>query len=264
MGSESIVYDVIGREYAQYRRPDERIAAAIEAALGDACSVANVGAGTGSYEPLDREVVAVEPSGIMLAQRPAGAARAVQASAENLPFDDASFDACLAILTVHHWADWRAGIAEMLRVARRRVVVLTWDPHHSGFWLYRDYFPDALELDRRIFPLVEDLAQELGGADIRVVPVPHDCTDGFFGAYWRRPDAYLDDGVRSAISTFSRLHNVEERIDTLRRDIESGIWAERNAGVPALRELDTGYRLVVAQRMYDDREEAPVPRMGGV
>ncbi|HVZ38070.1 MAG TPA: class I SAM-dependent methyltransferase [Candidatus Kapabacteria bacterium] len=259
MQSESVVYDTIGREYAQYRRPDERIAAAIAAALGDARSVANIGAGTGSYEPSDRAVVAVEPSGIMIAQRPAGAAPAVQASAENLPLEDASFDACLAVLTMHHWTDWRAGVAEMLRVARRRVVVLTWDPEHQGFWLYRDYFPDALELDRIIFAPVREVARELGGAEVRILPVPHDCTDGFFGAYWRRPGAYLDDGVRSAISTFSRLPNVEARIDRLRRDLESGAWAERNGEIRALDELDTGYRLVVAQRTRCDGEGVPAP-----
>lgn len=254
MHTETIHYDAIGHDYRNHRRPDPRIARAISDALGDARSVLNVGAGAGSYEPVDRDVTAVEPSAVMIAQRPPGAAPAVQASAESLPFADASFDACMAVLTMHHWSDRAAGLAEMLRVARSRVVILTWDVEHPDFWLYTDYFPDALDLDRSIFPPMDELRSALGGAiaasgvDVEILPVPHDCIDGFFGAYWRRPEMYLDPAVRSAISTFSRIDDVEPRIARLGEDIAGGRWAARNAGLLDREELDVGYRLVTLRR----------------
>ncbi len=252
MQAETIRYDAIGHDYRNHRRPDPRIARAVSDALGDARSVLNVGAGTGSYEPADRDVTAVEPSAVMIAQRPPGAAPAVPASAESLPFPDASFDACMAVLTMHHWSDRAAGLAEMLRVARSRVVILTWDAEHPEFWLYTDYFPDAYALDCSIFPRMHDLRSALRGAvagiGVEVVPIPHDCIDGFFGAYWRRPGMYLDPGARSAISTFSRIGDVEPRIARLGEDIASGRWAERNAGLLDREELDVGYRLVTLRR----------------
>jgi SAM-dependent methyltransferase len=241
-------YDILGRTYGGHRHADPRIARIINAALGDAATVVNVGAGAGSYEPPDRSVVAVEPSSVMIAQRPASAAPAVQASAELLPFSDNAFDAALAILTVHHWSDRRAGLAEMRRVARDRVVVLTWDPEHPGFWLVRDYFPDLIEFDRRIFPKLAELEAALGRIDVSVVSIPHDCVDGFLGAYWRRPAAYLDEGVRAGISTFARIGDIPARIERLRADLESGQWAVRNAELLRLEELDVGYRLVVGRR----------------
>jgi len=241
-------YDILGRTYGGHRHADPRIARIMNAALGDAATVVNVGAGAGSYEPPDRSVVAVEPSSVMIAQRPASAAPAVQASAELLPFSDNAFDAALAILTVHHWSDRRAGLAEMRRVARDRVVVLTWDPEHPGFWLVRDYFPDLIEFDRRIFPKLAELEAALGRIDVSVVPIPHDCVDGFLGAYWRRPAAYLDEGVRAGISTFARIGDIPARIERLRADLESGQWAVRNAELLRLEELDVGYRLVVGRR----------------
>ncbi len=240
------LYDRIGTGYGRFRRPDPRIASRIHRALGGARSVVNVGAGAGSYEPADRPVVAVEPSATMVAQRPAGAAPAVRAVASALPFRDASFDAALAVLTLHHWPDWGAGVAELARVARERVVVLTCDPGAEGFWLVRDYFPDIVEQDRRVFPPPDALARALGGADVVPVPVPWDCADGFLGAYWRRPEAYLDAGVRGAISAFARLPDVEEGLARLRRDLADGIWEERNADLREREELDVGYRLVVA------------------
>lgn len=241
-------YDDIGRGYTGYRRPDPRIARAIHAALGGARSVVNVGAGAGSYEPADREVTAVEPSSVMIAQRPRGAAPAVQASAERLPFADGAFDAALAILTIHHWVDWRGGLSEMRRVARDRVVVLTWDPEHAGWWLVRDYFPDIVDTDRRIFPALSELGELLGHTEVITVPIPHDCVDGFLGAYWRRPAAYLDEGARAAISAFARIGDVGPRIERLRADLEDGQWTHRNAGILGLDEIDLGYRLVVGRR----------------
>jgi SAM-dependent methyltransferase len=241
-------YDVIGRSYARLRRPDPRIARAVTAALGDARSVVNVGAGAGSYEPTDRAVVAVEPSAVMIAQRPAGAAPVVRAFAEKLPFSDNAFDAALAVLTAHHWSDRRAGLSEMRRVAGERVVILTWDPAHAVFWLASDYFPDLVEFDRGIFPTLADLEAALGRVEVSVVPIPHDCVDGFLGAYWRRPEAYLDEGVRAGISTFARIGDVTPGVNRLRADLKSGRWAKRNAALLGLEELDLGYRIVVSRR----------------
>jgi SAM-dependent methyltransferase len=239
------VYDEIGRGYAAVRRPDPRIARQIEAAVGEG-SVINVGAGTGSYEP-PGTVVAVEPSATMIAQRPAGAAPCVQASAEALPFGDGEFDVALAILTVHHWTDVETGLAELRRVARRQVV-LTFDPVMTAtFWLPRDYVPETIELDYRRLPTIDRLVTALGGARIEVVPVPHDCVDGFYAAYWRRPEAYLDPAVRAAISNFALLGDVvTPGLERLRADLASGAWQAANAAILELEELDLGYRLLVA------------------
>ena len=237
-------YDAIGGKYSQYRIPDARIAERIVEALGDAKTVLNVGAGTGSYEPVDRCVLAVEPSETMIAQRPTGSAPVVQASAEDLPFADGEFDAAMAVLTVHHWTDWRRGIAELTRVARS-VVVLTWDPAHEGFWLTQDYFPDLVALDRAIFPPLDALVSTLGGAAVLPVPIPRDCTDGFTAAYWRRPDAYLDAGVRGAMSSFARIDGVEDRLARLAGDLESGLWHDRHGDLLSQDTLDAGYQLVV-------------------
>jgi SAM-dependent methyltransferase len=192
-------YDDIGRTYRLTRRPDPRIASAIFAALGDASSVVNIGAGAGSYEP-EETVLAVEPSQVMIEQRPVGAAPVVQAVAEALPLRDNSVDAALAVLTVHHWRDLTAGVAEMRRVARRRLVFFTWRPERfANFWLL-DYLPEAAETDARQAVPVDRLRTLLGDSDVTVtpVPVPHDCLDGFGAAYWRRPRAYLDPEVRPA------------------------------------------------------------------
>lgn len=240
---DGVTYDRIGVGYARYRRPDARIASAIHAALGSAASVLNVGAGSGSYEPAGR-VVALEPSFVMIRQRTAAAsARVVQARAEALPFLDRRFDAAMAVLTIHHWDDWRAGVAEMLRVASS-VTILTWDPAHDSFWLVRDYFPEILDVDRRIFPTVEELSDALGGAVITPVPVPADCSDGFLGAYWARPASYLDRDVRSAVSAFANLTDVEEKLARLADDLRTRRWHERHAELLDLAELDVGYRVI--------------------
>jgi SAM-dependent methyltransferase len=250
----STVYDAIGRGYATRRRPDPRIAAAIRLALGDARSVVNVGAGAGSYEPADRPVIAVEPSREMIVQRPPGAAPVLHALAEALPLRDAAVDAALAILTLHHWHDRAAGLAELLRVARRRVVIVNWDPAaRHDFWLTREYIPALAELDARLFPTAAELEAALGPLRVVPLPVPHDCVDGFLGAYWRRPEAYLDAGVRGAMSTFGRLgpepaQSVMEGLARLGDDLASGRWEARFGHLRALRELDLGYRLVIVER----------------
>ena len=241
------LYDAIGVGYGHRRRPDPRIAAAITDALGDATSMLNVGAGAGSYEPSDRVVVAVEPSLAMIRQRRAGSASVVQASATHLPFRDATFAASLAALTVHHWPDRARGLAELARVTRHRVVILTWDPAFSGFWLIEDYFPEIWTIDRPIFPSIDELRQALGNVECHPLLVPHDCTDGFLGAYWRRPQAYLDPGVRGAVSTFAKIADVDLGVARLRRDLEDGTWQRRHGHLLDRHEIDLGYRLVIAR-----------------
>lgn len=238
------IYDVLGSGYHAHRSPDPRIARMLEAALGDARSVVNVGAGPGSYEPRDRAVVAVEPSMAMIRQRPLGSAIAVRSHAETLPFRDRAFDAAMAVLTIHHWTDWAQGVRELRRVANR-VVILTWDPEHPGFWLVQDYLPDLRDHDRTIFPKLDALSAALGGAAITCVPIPRDCTDGFLGAYWARPERYLDPAVRQAISSFARVADVATRLARLGADLGDGTWARRYAALATLPALDLGYRLVV-------------------
>ncbi|GAA3502742.1 MerR family transcriptional regulator [Streptomyces prasinosporus] len=243
------LYDAIGSAYPATRRTEPRIAARVWDALGDARTVLNVGAGTGSYEPPDRDVTAVEPSAVMRAQRPVGAAPCVAAAAENLPFEDRSFDAAMAFSTVHHWQDPIAGLREMRRVARR-VVVFTHDASDAGwrqrFWLTRDYLPEVAGLVAGR-PSVNRLARVIG-ARMDPVLIPWDCADGFFEAHWRRPEAYLDEEVRRAVSVWTRVGpEAEQRaVGELRDDLSSGRWAERNRDLDALDAAELGLRLLVA------------------
>jgi SAM-dependent methyltransferase len=210
-----------------------------------------VGAGAGSYEPRDRKVVAVEPSLTMIRQRVRDAAPAVRAVASALPFRDARFDAALAILTLHHWADRERGLAELARAARRRVVILThnWELAGAGFWLVDDYFPGILAIDRPIFPTLDELRRVLGRISVFDVPIPCDCSDGFLGAYWCRPEAYLDAGARGAISSFAKLTSAELAggLERLGADLASGEWERRYGALRRQPQLDLGYRLVVAE-----------------
>lgn len=237
------LYDTIGLNYANLRHPDPRIAARIAEALGNARTVLNVGAGAGSYEPTGRQITAVEPSGEMIAQRPPSDVRVVQASAEDLPFEDATFDAAMAVLTIHHWTDRARGVAEMRRVTRGRIVFLTFDPDFRGFWL-TDYFPELVTLDEGQMPRLTEYSDWLGSVDISPVAIPHDCTDGFLAGYWRRPAAYLDDKVRAAMSSFWALGDVSDGLAALERDLASGAWAERYGDLLERETLDCGYRLV--------------------
>jgi SAM-dependent methyltransferase len=244
------LYDAIGKGYADFRKPDPRIAAAINLALGDARRIVNIGAGAGSYEPAGRDVIAVEPSAIMIAQRPTGAAPVICGTAEALPFADKSFDVATAFLTTHHWSNLGAGLREMARVARGRCVFLDHTPGTPEFWLLRDYFPIRA---RSMKPLLDlDIARTVFAA-LRIVPiaVPHDCSDGFLGAYWRRPRAYLDARVRDAISFFAHAPQVEVALDQLRRDLDDGTWLRRNGQLLRETELDLGYRLIVATLKQD-------------
>ncbi len=247
--SSAQLYDTIGATYAVTRRTEPKIAAQVWAALGDARTVLNVGAGTGSYEPPGLDVTAVEPSAVMRAQRPAGAPPCVDATAESLPFEDQSFDAAMAVATIHHWQDPIAGLREMRRVARR-VVVLTHDTTAAGwldkFWLTRDYLPEFAELVAGR-PTVGELADAIG-ARIEQVPIPWDCADGFFEAYWRRPEAYLDENVRRGISGWARVGpEAEQRaVRGLRADLVSGRWTERNHDLVSLDAAELGLRLLIA------------------
>jgi SAM-dependent methyltransferase len=240
------LYDTIGEGYRSYRRPDPRIAAAIERALGDSSSVVNVGAGCGSYEPSHRQVVAVEPSLTMVQQRPRAAAPAVRAFASALPFCDASFDASLAVLTVHHWSELQRGLAEMRRVARGRVVLFTHDPDRTGFWL-EDYFPEMFREIRRTLPALDGLRRAMGPTETIDVEVPRDCADGFLCAYWCRPDSYLDAARRSAISSFAMLPPaaLEGGLAQLGDDLRSGEWQRRYGHLDSKPSIDLGYRILV-------------------
>lgn len=237
-------YDSIGIDYAELRKPDPRIAAAIQAALGQAETVLNVGAGTGSYEPVDRQVTAVEPSREMIRKRHTSAARAIQASADCLPFDDHAFDASMAILTVHHWPDKEAGLREVRRVTRGPIVLLTFDPSHRP-WL-TDYLPELASLDDAQMPTMSDYERWLGLVQVTPVLVPHDCSDGFLYAYWRRPEAYLDVRLRSGSSSFWAISEAERGLAKLKRDLDTGEWERRYAELLTLDAYDAGYRLVVA------------------
>jgi SAM-dependent methyltransferase len=245
--SSDQLYETIGTTYTPTRRTEPRIAARIWAALGDARTVVNVGAGTGSYEPPDREVTAVEPSAVMRSQRPAGAARCVPGEAGHLPFADQSFDAAMAVSTDHHWPDAIAGYRELRRVARR-VVTFHFEISNiiSDFWLVRDYLPEFAQLsDGR--PTMAGRAAAIGG-HLEPVLLPWDCRDGFFEAHWRRPEAYLEEPVRRGTSVWHRLGPaVEERVmRELRADLDSGRWAERNQELLNLDEIDLGARLLIA------------------
>ena len=239
-------YDTIGINYSELRKLDPRIGDRIATALGEARTVLNVGAGAGSYEPADRLVTALEPSIEMIRQRPVDPAAIVQGRAEALPFADRSFDAAMAILTVHHWSDKARGLEEMRRVTRGPIVILTYDPSFRGFWL-TDYIPELIALDEAQMPKMTDYAGWLGPVDISPVPIPHDCTDGFLCAYWRRPAAYLDPRIRTAISSFWALGDVSDALRELEEDLKSGAWAQLYSGLLNLETCDCGYRLVVTK-----------------
>lgn len=239
------LYDRIGRSYSATRRQDPRLAAAIERALGDAVTILNVGAGTGAYEPAGREMLAVEPSAVMRAQRPPGSAPSIDARAEALPFEDASFDAAMAILSDHHWEDRARGLREMRRVARRSVV-FTWDQRYvDEFWLTRDYLPGFRRLPGMS---IDEVVAHLGASQVQPVPLAHDWHDGLLMAYWRRPRAYLDSQVRAGISTFGILPaaEVSEFVARLEADLASGEWLRRNAALLERDELDLGFRLLIS------------------
>jgi SAM-dependent methyltransferase len=244
-------YERIGRGYAVLRREDPRVAAIVHAALGDARTVVNVGAGAGSYEPRDRHVIAIEPSDVMASQRPRDLAPAIRATATALPLRDGDVDAAMAILTVHHWQpEQERGVRELRRVARGPVVILTFDAEVSGrMWLAAEYLPEVAELDRAIFPTMTQLTEWLGpDTSVRVVEVPADTPDWTFAAFWAHPERVLDPAARAATSGFARTDPavVEHVVARLRADLEAGAWDARHGDLRRLDAYDAGLRLVVS------------------
>jgi SAM-dependent methyltransferase len=242
-----VTYDRIGNGYSNFRSTDPDIAAAVRSALGAAASVVNVGAGTGSYEACAPACIAIEPSSTMMAQRPTGSAPVMQGTAERLPLRTGSFDAAMALLTVHHWTDLDAGLLELRRVATR-VVLLTFDAAvHDAFWLFADYLPEAVATSWPRPPAPDDIGKRLGGASVSVVPVSPRCRDGFATAYWKRPAAFLDPDVRACCSAFAELPEdlVEERMGRLATDLDSGRWQANHARLLDATSFDGGLRLVV-------------------
>lgn len=245
-------YDQIGRTYAHTRREDPRLRAILEAALGDARTVVNVGAGAGSYEPHDRHVIAIEPSDVMARQRPPTLAPAIAATADALPLRDHSVDAAMTVLSLHHWDEGQErGVRELRRVARGPVVILTCDPEVSGaMWLMADYLPEVAALDRRIFPSLAQLTAWLGG-DVRcdVVPVPRDTPDWSLMSFWAHPERVLDDAARDGTSGFARMPPavVARVVAAVRRDLEDGSWDRAHGSLRRLDTYDAGMRLVVAR-----------------
>ncbi len=242
---EQINYDNFSDSYGAYRIPDPRIAELIHSVLPGSGAICNVGAGTGAYEPLDREVWSIEPSRQMILKRQRQS-QCIQASAEFLPFADAAFSAAMAILTIHHWRDQAAGVAEMCRIAEQQVF-LSWEGFTQPFWLL-DYIPALETADVHLFPGDTDWGNCLGNYHKYTVQVPHDCSDGFLCAYWRRPEIYFDDGARDAISGFARLtdEQLQPGLERLQRDLDSGQWQQQHQDLLQREEMDYGYRLIVS------------------
>jgi SAM-dependent methyltransferase len=225
------------------------LAAQVWRALGSARVVINVGAGTGSYEPSDRVVVAVEPSEVMIAQRSPQAAPVVRATAESLPFADNTADAAMAVLTIHHWDDLARGVGEMVRVARRRIVVVTMDLDVArDLWIFRDYLGKVLAGHGRRFPAISDLVELVPGAQATPLLVPSDCSDGFMVAYWARPEAYLDPQLRRAASPWLETDPwlTDRALTRLANDVRTGAWDRRHGRLRETALLDVGLRLVIA------------------
>jgi ubiquinone/menaquinone biosynthesis C-methylase UbiE len=247
--SNASTYDRIGIGYRAIRNTDPVLAGRIWAALGDARTVLNVGAGTGSYEPSDRWVLAVEPSSVMIAQRPHDAAPVIQASVEELPLADRTVDAAMAILTLHHWRSFEAGLRELSRVVRDRVVIVTMDfDTVARQWIIRDYLPELLGHHAARFPRIDRLCELLPNAKSEILPVPRECQDGFMAAFWARPEMYLDPAARVATSPWHDLPAavVDRALARLRRDLDNGDWHRRYGDLLACDELDVGLRLITA------------------
>lgn len=240
------IYDEIGKSYSVTRSTDPKIAKQLYAELEGATRIINIGAGTGSYEPAGVDLVAVEPSAKMIAQRRVGAYRVEQASAEKLPFEDNSFSHAMTINSMHHWVNKPLAFSEINRVATEKFVAITWDPESEPFWLTRDYFTEIYEMDKVIFPSMVEIKDYFDDVKVRPLEIPADCQDGLFAAFWKRPDAYLNEQVRASTSPFSKVTNLEEVLQTLKADLASGAWADKNKAILNLSALDVGYRLVTA------------------
>lgn len=236
-------YDRIGKNYSVQRCTDPIIAAQLYSELNGASKILNIGAGTGSYEPSGVDLIALEPSSEMIAQRPSGAHPVVQGVAENLPFEDNLFSHTLTVLSMHHWTDRAKAFKEITRVTREKFVAISWDPALNSFWLTRDYFPEIYELDKLIFPPTTEFARFFNEVKIAPLMIPANCQDGFLGAYWKRPKAYLQTAVRQTISTFSKIGS-EPGLQKLSQDLEDGTWEATNRDILDLESLDIGYVVI--------------------
>ena len=241
------IYDDIGTTYSVTRCTDPKIAQQIYAELQGATRIVNIGAGTGSYEPEDIALVAVEPSAKMIAQRKIGAHSVEQAFAEKLPFEHNSFSHAMTVLSMHHWADRARAFREINRVATEKFVALTWDPNAEPFWLTRDYFPEIHEMDKQIFPDLDELQAHFDEVNMRPLLIPSDCQDGFFAAFWKRPAAYLNSTVRQSMSPFAKIKELSAGLQRLEEDLASGVWAKNNQAILNASFLDVGYRVVSAK-----------------
>lgn len=241
------IYDSIGIDYSVTRRTDPKIAKQLYSELQGATRIVNIGAGTGSYEPENVDLVAVEPSSEMISQRRSGSHKVEQAFAEKLPFGDSSFSHAMTVLSMHHWENRALAFREINRVATEKFVAITWDPKSEPFWLTRDYFPEIHEMDRRIFPDLDELNEHFADVAVSPLPIPSDCQDGFFAAFWKRPEAYLSSKVRQSMSPFSKIKNLSDGLQKLENDLASGAWAKNNQAILSLSSVDVGYRIISAR-----------------
>ena len=241
------IYDEIGINYSVTRCTDPEIAKQLYSALDAAIRIVNIGAGTGSYEPENMQLVAVEPSAEMISQRKTGSYPVEKAFAEKLPFENSSFSHAMTVLSMHHWENRPLAFSEINRVATEKFVAITWDPESEPFWLTRDYFPEIYEMDKRIFPGLEELNDHFNEVQVNPLKIPGDCKDGLFAAFWKRPEAYLSSRVRQSTSPFSKVKNLSEGLHRLAEDLASGLWAKNNHAILDSSSLDVGYRVISAR-----------------
>lgn len=241
------IYDRIGVNYSVKRCTDPEIARQLHLELLGATRIVNIGAGAGSYEPENASLVAVEPSSKMISQRKPGAHPVKNAFAEELPFEKDSFSHAMTVLSMHHWVDREAAFAEINRVATEKFVAITWDPNADPFWLTRDYFPEIYEIDKCIFPDLEEFSKHFDEVIISPLRIPSNCEDGFLAAFWKRPEAYLSAEVRQSISSFSKIGDLSEGLRNLADDLKSGAWVKQNHAILGAPSLDVGYRIVTAK-----------------
>jgi SAM-dependent methyltransferase len=240
-------YDDIGRCYSATRREDPAVKTCVMAALDGTHSVLNVGAGAGAYEPVDRDVIAVEPSRVMNAQR---TPLVLRARADRLPLRDQSVDGAMVILSLHHWDEAQEqGVRELRRVTRGPIVIATVDADVGArMWLPADYMPEASALDRRIFPAIDEISGWLGGrTHVQTLEVPRDTPDWTLMSFWAHPERVLDPRARSAVSGFARMpaEVVARVVEDVRRDLESGVWDARHGHLRMLTAFDVGFRMLV-------------------
>jgi SAM-dependent methyltransferase len=241
------LYDEIGINYSVKRCTDPKIAKQLYSELQGAARIVNIGAGTGSYEPENVELVAVEPSSEMISQRKTGSYRVEQAFAQELPFENSSFSHAMTVLSMHHWENRPLAFSEINRVATEKFVAVSWDPESEPFWLTRDYFPEIYEMDKGIFPDLEELNDHFDEVKMSPLLIPSDCMDGFLAAFWKRPEAYLDNKVRQSSSAFSKIESLSEGLQKLEDDLASGVWAENNHAILSSSSIDVGYRIISAR-----------------